>query len=56
MAVLPHGDVLDVDDFCPASFYPVMALHAITIFIGLIAGFWCGHIATSKILAESWEM
>merc|ERR1712129_228327 len=33
-----------------------MAVHAITIFIGVMIGFWMGYKATQKILNEAWEM
>ena len=56
MVWLPHTDILNVDDFCPAQFYMVMAVHALSIFVGVMLGFWMGYRATSKILAESWEM
>eukprot|EP01083_Nonionella_stella_P223488 796435_1 len=56
MVWLPHTDILNINDFCPSQFYFVMALHAVTIFCGVMMGFWMGYHATSKILAESWEM
>jgi len=56
MVWLPHSNLLDIDDFCPEQFYTVMAVHAITVFVGVMLGFGMGYRATSKILAESWEI
>eukprot|EP01083_Nonionella_stella_P013435 37827_1 len=56
MVWIPHTDILNIEDFCPSQFYFIMAVHAATIFVGVMTGFWMGYHATSKILAESWEM